>query len=62
MVQLNDHLPKVSATGVRWGVFAALVGWSIITWDKPDRIILPAIVGAIILVVSVFLGRQKLKP
>ena len=61
MVERPDLLHKVSVTGVRWGVFAALVAWSIITWDRPDRIIMPTILGAIILGVCFFLGRHNLK-
>jgi hypothetical protein len=53
-----DRLPNL-ITGLRAGVFAALVAWAIITWDKPDRILVPAIVGGIILVVSSFIKGQK---
>ena len=60
MRQGPDYLPNL-ITGLRAGVFAALVAWAIVTWDKPDRILVPAIVGGIILVVSLFIKRQKSK-
>jgi hypothetical protein len=54
-----DHLPDLWVTGIRGGVFAALVTWAIIIWDNPDRVIFPAIVGGIILVASLFIKGQK---
>ena len=53
-----DRLPNL-ITGLRTGVFAALVAWAIISWEKPERVILPAIVGGIILVVSLFIKGEK---
>jgi hypothetical protein len=38
MVLGPDHIRKNLATGVRWGVFSALVVWAIVTWDKPERV------------------------
>jgi hypothetical protein len=59
MGQGHDDFPNVWVTGVRWSVFVALVAWAIITWDKPDRVIFPAIVGGIFLVGSLFIRKQK---
>jgi len=53
-----DRLPNL-ITGLRAGVFAALVAWAIVTWDKPDRILFPTIVAGIILIISLFIRRQK---
>jgi hypothetical protein len=59
MGQGRDDFPNMWVTAVRWSVFVALVAWAIITWDRPDGVILPAIVGGIILVASLFINREK---
>jgi hypothetical protein len=58
MRQGPDQLPNL-ITGIRGGVFAALVAWAMISWDKPERVSFPAIVGGIIIFVSLFIKRQK---
>ena len=59
MVLDPDHFPKQLAAGVRWGVFSALVAWAIVTWDKPERVMLPAMLGAIILGVCFYIERHN---
>ena len=61
MVQRHDHLYKPSLGGVRWGTFAALVTWAIFTWDKPDRVIFPTLVSAVIFAVCLFVERKRTK-
>jgi hypothetical protein len=59
MLPRLDHSSKPSARGVRWGVYIALVGWAIITWDKPERVMFPAILGVVILAISFYLEGRK---
>ena len=54
-----DQRSELWVTGVRWGVFVALVVWATVSWDKPERVIFPTIIGGLILVGSFFLKRQN---
>jgi len=62
MLSSSRKLRKPSTAAVRWGVFSALVAWAIVTWDKPERVLVPTILGAIIVVICFFLERHKPEP
>jgi hypothetical protein len=61
MVQRHGQLPKPSVSAIRWGAFAALVLWAIFTWERPDRVILPTILGGFVLAICLFVERKKNK-